>query len=447
MWKILFALLVGLGVVVIYNPVAVASPEPVRFLAQQGDVTFEKIASVERVNLGEVFSYTITITNNGSSTIEPRLTDNVPEQLILSSETIITATAGTTSVEGKSISWTGNVKGGDQVHIIYDVIVPSLGKVDESISSVAVMKFNGRTLETEAVVITQEGYHGVIWWFLSPFVKAITWALIFVDLLLEQANIPYAFGFSIILFTVGIRIMTYPLTVQQVKSSKAMQELQPQLKALQDKYKDKKEELAMAQMELYRKAGVNPFGGCLPMVIQMPVWISLYWALVQLSREGALTAGFFWIPSLGGPVAYQHGSIGWLWPLPPSIGWEPALSYLVLPVLLIVSQLYMQQMMSPPATDPQQQQMQQMMKFMPLMFGYFALIVPAGLTLYWFTNNLLMVAQQHFTKTHLNVNLTSNGPEKYVVIESVVTNDSSFSNDNSKEGKKRKNVRKHKRNR
>jgi YidC/Oxa1 family membrane protein insertase len=73
-----------------------------------------------------------------------------------------------------------------------------------------------------------------------------------------------------------------------------------------------------------------------------------------------------------------------------------------MPVLLVISQFYMQQMMTPPSTDPQQQQMQSMMKFMPLMFGYFSLIVPSGLTLYWFTSNLLAMVQSYFTKTRLN---------------------------------------------
>jgi YidC/Oxa1 family membrane protein insertase len=75
---------------------------------------------------------------------------------------------------------------------------------------------------------------------------------------------------------------------------------------------------------------------------------------------------------------------------------------MILPVLLVVSQLYMQKMMTPPTDDPQQASMQSVMKFMPLMFGYFALVVPAGLSLYWFTSNILAMAQQYFTKTSSN---------------------------------------------
>lgn len=184
-----------------------------------------------------------------------------------------------------------------------------------------------------------------------------------------------------------------------------MQELQPKLKELQEKYKNDKEKLAQEQMALYKAHGVNPLGGCLPMLVQMPVWFALYRSLLQLSRQGLLNEGFFWIPSLAGPVSdYNQGLSSWLYPFvdgTPPIGWGPAIAYLVLPVLLVVSQLYMQQMMTPQNPDPQQASMQSVMKFMPLMFGYFALVVPSGLSLYWFTSNLLAMAQQYFTRTGL----------------------------------------------
>ncbi|MDM8528948.1 membrane protein insertase YidC [Anaerolineales bacterium HSG24] len=398
-WSIL---LFGLGLVVfitVYDPVN-ASSQPLAPTNQENDGIIENVPSLELVNLGEIFSYSITITNNGSSTVDSTMADDIPAELILLPDTV-SATIGVASVEGQTISWQGDLASGEDVEIIYNTIPSSLGAADIEISNIASLTFGDNQIQSVATVTTQEGYYGIIWMFLNPFVKGITWALILIDSMLQQTTTPYTFGFAIILFTVTIRGVTFPLNMQQIKSSKAMQELQPQLKALQEKYKDNREELAMAQMNLYKEAGVNPLGGCLPMLIQMPIWISLYWALVQLSLEGALTEGFFWIPSLGGPVAYREASFGWLYPFPPSIGWGPALSYLILPVLLVVSQMYMQQMMTPPSTDPQQAQMQTMMKFMPLMFGYFALIVPAGLTLYWFTNNILMVVQQYFTKTHL----------------------------------------------
>ena len=112
---------------------------------------------------------------------------------------------------------------------------------------------------------------------------------------------------------------------------------------------------------------------------------------------------------------------------------EVTIAYLILPVLLVVSQVYMQQMMTPPSTDPQQQSMQSMMKFMPLMFGYFALVVPAGLTLYWFTSNILALLQQYFTKTQMQPD-SSNAKKKSVISSSIPENTPLPANSTSTDG-------------
>ncbi|RME45179.1 MAG: membrane protein insertase YidC [Caldilineae bacterium] len=239
----------------------------------------------------------------------------------------------------------------------------------------------------------------------QAFVDLIAQGLSFFNNILAGIGVPYSFGFAIILFTLVIKALTYPLNQQQMKSARATQELQPKLKELQKKYANDKEKLAQAQMELYKEAGVNPLGGCLPMLVQMPIWFALYRALFQLaSQTDALNEGFFWIPSLAGPVTDRSAGLSWLWPFvngAPPIGWVDAIGYLVLPVLLVVTQLYMQRMMSPPSDDPQQKAMGQAMMFMPFMFGYFALIVPSGLSLYWFTNNILSMVQQYFVNRSL----------------------------------------------
>jgi YidC/Oxa1 family membrane protein insertase len=110
---------------------------------------------------------------------------------------------------------------------------------------------------------------------------------------------------------------------------------------------------------------------------------------------------------------------------------------MVLPVLLVASQLYMQKMMTPPSSDPQQASMQSVMKFMPFMFGYFALIVPSGLSLYWFTSNLLAMAQQYFTKTSMESAPASAGA---TAANSPSTSTNPVSTD-SEEDKKEKNVK------
>ncbi len=236
----------------------------------------------------------------------------------------------------------------------------------------------------------------------QAFIDLIGSGLLLLNDGIATLHIPYSFGFAIILFTVIIKAITFPLNQQQMKSTRATQELQPKLKVLQKKYANDKEKLSKAQMELYKEAGVNPLGGCLPMVVQMPIWFALYRSLYQLaSTSPALQEGFFWIPSLAGPVQNRADGLSWLWPFidgAPSVGWVAAVGYLVLPVLLVASQLYMQKMMSPSTgNDPNQKAMGQAMMFMPFMFGYFALIVPSGLSLYWFTNNILSMAQQYYT--------------------------------------------------
>ncbi|XP_062015028.1 inner membrane protein PPF-1, chloroplastic [Rosa rugosa] len=219
---------------------------------------------------------------------------------------------------------------------------------------------------------------------------------------LSAVHVPYAYGFAIILLTVIVKVVTLPLTKQQVESTLAMQNLQPKIKAIQERYKGNQERIQLETSRLYRQAGVNPLAGCLPTLATIPVWIGLYQALSNVANEGLLTEGFFWIPSLGGPTtiaARQSGSgISWLFPFVdghPPLGWSDTAAYLVLPVLLVVSQFVSMELMKPPQTDdPTQKNTLLVFKFLPLMIGYFSLSVPSGLSIYWFTNNVLSTAQQ-----------------------------------------------------
>ncbi|KAK4759136.1 hypothetical protein SAY87_020437 [Trapa incisa] len=219
---------------------------------------------------------------------------------------------------------------------------------------------------------------------------------------LSAVHVPYAYGFAIILLTVIVKVATFPLTKQQVESTLAMQNLQPKIKAIQQRYAGNQERIQLETSRLYKQAGVNPLAGCFPTLATIPVWIGLYQALSNVANEGLLTEGFFWIPSLGGPTtiaARQSGSgISWLLPFVdghPPLGWQDTAAYLVLPVLLIVSQYISMELMKPPQTDdPAQKNTLLVFKFLPLMIGYFALSVPSGLSIYWFTNNVLSTAQQ-----------------------------------------------------
>ncbi|XWS53144.1 hypothetical protein CRYUN_Cryun11dG0132600 [Craigia yunnanensis] len=219
---------------------------------------------------------------------------------------------------------------------------------------------------------------------------------------LSALHVPYAYGFAIILLTIIVKVATFPLTKQQVESTLAMQNLQPKIKAIQQRYAGNQERIQLETSRLYRQAGVNPLAGCFPTLATIPVWIGLYQALSNVANEGLFTEGFFWIPSLGGPTtvaARQSGSgISWLIPFVdghPPLGWHDTAAYLVLPVLLVVSQYVSMELMKPPQTDdPAQKNTLLVFKFLPLMIGYFSLSVPSGLSIYWFTNNVLSTAQQ-----------------------------------------------------
>ena len=202
-------------------------------------------------------------------------------------------------------------------------------------------------------------------------------------------------GWAIILFTIGIKIVLLPLTWQQIRSQKAMAVLQPQLKAAQKKYGKDRQRLSEETMRIYRENNVNPAAGCLPLVIQMPIWFALYQALVTLGHpDQTLVAidpdlnpfrtGFLWLENLGQPDY-----------LPFLIGGHEVPNP-ILPLLTAITQFGIQRMMTPPTVDPQQQQMNRAMQLMPLMFFFFSLNFASGLVLYWVTSNVVSFVQQYF---------------------------------------------------
>lgn len=391
---------VGLLVLLTWSQITRASHDaPELALSLAGDraqleaLDFQKVASSQVITLGERVTYTVSIKNNGAESVEGQVTDSLPAPLILQTDSV-TATAGQAQPQGNSLSWHGTIPGGGQVDITYAAVPPTTSQPVDELTNTAIFDNGGGTLEARSTISTEAVPLG-LW---GGFVNLIALALIFFDESLVGLGLPYAFGFAIILFTVVVRVITFPLNMQQMRSSLAMQELQPKIKELQKKYANDKEKLNQETMKMYQEAGVNPLGGCLPMLVQMPVWFALYRALFSLAQQGVLTEGFLWIPSLAGPVTNRNGGLEWLFPLvngAPPIGWADAIAYLVLPVLLVVSQLITQRMMTPANPDPQQKSMNQMMMLMPLMFGYFSLVVPSGLTLYWFTSNLLSIVQQY----------------------------------------------------
>lgn len=146
----------------------------------------------------------------------------------------------------------------------------------------------------------------------------------------------------------------------------------------------------------YQDNGVNPLAGCLPSLAQLPIFIGLYRAVLNLAKENALDESFLWLPSLEGPTYGAdptHGlewlTKGWVNGV-PSLGWEETAKFLVLPVFLVISQKVSQQLMSPPKTDdPSQEATNSVLSFLPFMIGYFSLGVPSALGLYWVINNIV----------------------------------------------------------
>jgi YidC/Oxa1 family membrane protein insertase len=189
-----------------------------------------------------------------------------------------------------------------------------------------------------------------------------------------------SYGIDIILLTVLIKVLMAPLTHKSFVSMKQMQKLQPQMERLKEKFKNDKEKLNKEIMELYRRNSVNPLGGCLPMLLQFPVFIGLYNALstpIELRH-----APFLWIKDLSRPDWES---------LPFMVGnWHLGIPVLT---LLMGASMFIQQWMTPSAGDPNQRRI---MLMMPLMFTFMFVSFPAGLTVYWLVNNILTIAQQYW---------------------------------------------------
>lgn len=180
-------------------------------------------------------------------------------------------------------------------------------------------------------------------------------------------------GWTIILLTLGIKLLLYPLSAASLKSMAKMRNLQPQMLRLKELYGDDRQKMSQETMSLYKKEKVNPAGGCFPMLLQMPVFISLYWVLME-SVEIRHAPWIFWIQDLSAK--------------------DP---YFILPIIMGASMLFMQKL-QPAPTDPMQAKI---MQIMPIAFTFLFMGFPSGLVLYWTVNNLLSMAQQWFVNRQL----------------------------------------------
>jgi YidC/Oxa1 family membrane protein insertase len=194
---------------------------------------------------------------------------------------------------------------------------------------------------------------------------------------------------SIILFTILIRLLTHPLTRQQQRSVEAMKELQPELEKLKKKYANDREKLNQAQMELYRQAGVNPLGGCLPLLIQLPIIIGLYSAITTTLGGSPLQLlnlhSRILIPSLASEIPLENQFL-WLNLAQP----DPTP---VLAILVVVTGFFQQKLLMPPSDGQAAGMNQTMLYLMPLLYGWIAFSLASGLSIYFITSSVIGIAQ------------------------------------------------------
>lgn len=203
------------------------------------------------------------------------------------------------------------------------------------------------------------------------------------------------YALSIVVFTVFVKLLLYPLNVSQIKSSKEMSAVQPKLKEIQDKYKNDKEQLNIKTMELYKEHNINPLAGCLPLLIQMPIIIALFGTLreplkyvfhgnVETAKVAA-SQGFLWVKDLSAP-----DNIGLLWPSAPHfIAMLPGALAIFTAILTYV------QMTSMYKGQQVNDQMKMMNNIFPIMILFMSQGLSAGLMVYWVVSTLFQIAQQY----------------------------------------------------
>ena len=197
---------------------------------------------------------------------------------------------------------------------------------------------------------------------------------------------------AVALITLLFRLAMTPLTLNQQKTARKQQELKPKLEELQHKFKDDKEKLAQAQMKLYQDFGINPLGGCLPLLIQFPIMIGVYQGIIRALAATPLQlislSQDIWVPSFNALLPLKSQFL-WLDLALPD-------QFMILPLLVVVSAWFYQKLITPPATDPQAEAMnKQMMIMMPLMTGFFAATYASGLAVYFLISNLVGILQYY----------------------------------------------------
>ncbi len=221
---------------------------------------------------------------------------------------------------------------------------------------------------------------GLFWFLTRPFFAAIDWLY----------HLTGNFGIAIMIFTVLVKVVFFPLANRSYRSMAKMRDMQPKMQAMRERYKDDPAKLQAEMMGIYKKEGVNPASGCLPMLIQIPVFFSLY-KVIYVTIAMRQAPFFGWIRDLSAPDPTNVFNLFGLVPLHLSTI-SPLLHLGIWPLIMGIT-MYLQQRLNPPPPDPMQARMFQLM---PVVFTFMMGRFPAGLVIYWTWNNLLTVAQQWY---------------------------------------------------
>ena len=219
-----------------------------------------------------------------------------------------------------------------------------------------------------------------------------------------------SWGISIILFTAFLRTIIYPLNFISYESTERNKALKPYMDKIKDRYGEDQQAVNLATAKLYEMTETNPLAGCLPAIAQIPVFIALYRSVLNLAFDQKIGEGFFFVPNLEGPTYDNGRGIQWLtenWvDGVPSLGWHDTLAFLALPVALVLTQSVSMRVLTPPPdpADKSAQNANRVLKYLPLMIGWFSANVPSGLGLYWMTSNVFSVAGSLGAKAYLKAN-------------------------------------------
>lgn len=220
-----------------------------------------------------------------------------------------------------------------------------------------------------------------------------------------------------------IRSSLLPLSIQQSKSAEYMKALRPYMSEIKVKFQGNDQAIQRATGKLIEDAKQNPLSGCFLSLVQIPVFLGLYRGVRLLALDNQLNEPFLWIPSLEGPVSPpDYTGMGWLlqgwtastdggFPYVPQLGWETTIAFLIMPVILVLLQSTTMSVLQPPMDENLSEEekktmesTQNVFKFLPLLIGFFALQVPAGLTIYWLTSNIFTLTQTLGVRAYFKAN-------------------------------------------